>query len=188
MVINSDAEFMNVEIPFLHFFFLSSLLLSTHTMTTVASSSSKEFPFAQTRNSTLKFEELISQIPFFYSTSSTFIDDHHNSSSSSSSTSHSSKFRTATPIDTSSYYKNDPELYMGDDSDTLYQNTLMNSNLLQILTSDIDGFSKNSKELDLKIFSSPEKQRAHQRLGMLLAHVNSNSDYKTDKGKSIDRK
>lgn len=154
-------------------------------MTTVASSSSKEFPFAQTRNSTLKFEELISQIPFFYSFSSTLNDDHNNSSSSSSSTSKSNTFRTATPINT---YKNDPELYMGDDSDTLYQHTLMNSNLLQILTSGVDGFSKNNKELDLTIFSSPEKQRAHNRLGMLLAHVNSTSDYKTDKGKSVDRK
>ncbi|CAO3634957.1 unnamed protein product [Mucor hiemalis] len=138
---------MSVEIPFLHFFIL--FLLYKHTMTTVASSSSKEFPFAQARNSTLKFEELLSQIPFFYSSSSTFIDDHSNSNSnttttSSSSKSSSNKFRTVTPLDTSVYH-NDPELFMGDDCDTLYQNTLLNSNLLQILTSDMDGFSKTIK-------------------------------------------
>ncbi len=60
---------------------------------------------------------------------------------------------------------------MGDDCDTIYQVTLLNSNLLQLLTNDIDGFTK-TKDLDVTIFNSPEKCKAHQRLGMLLAHVN----------------
>jgi hypothetical protein len=152
------------------------------TMAAVASSSSKGFPFTQ-HKSTLQFEELISEIPFLYSNNS-IIDDY------ASNKSNATNFRSSSTIVDSStaIYLNDPELYMGDDCDTLYQDTLLNSNLLQLLTNDIDGFTKNHQELDVNIFNSPEKHKAHQRLGMLLAHVNTSySTPSNNKGKGVDR-
>ncbi|KAI9348824.1 hypothetical protein BD770DRAFT_395056 [Pilaira anomala] len=137
-------------------------------MTTVASSSSKSrFPSFSHR---VKFDDLISEIPYFYD-ASTHIDPAAPAATT---------FKT-----TASYH--DPELYMGDDCDTSYEMMLMNSEFM--MNKDIDGFSKTTTNQDLNIhlFHSPENhKKAHQRLEMLLAHVNStfsNSNNEKGKGK-----
>ncbi|KAG2228927.1 hypothetical protein BDF21DRAFT_422900 [Thamnidium elegans] len=123
-------------------------------MATVASSSSSKgtFPFS---HGTLKFDEYISNISCYYS-SPTVIDDCNN-------TTKSTTFRTNT------LFANDPELYMGDDCDTHYESMLMNSELINLLNTDFDGFSKTNQDLNVNVFA---KHKAQKRLEMLLAHVN----------------
>lgn len=143
-------------------------------MTAVASSSSKgSFSFSHGKR-ILKFDEFVSEIPRFYSSPAT------NESSNTT-------FRTTTAL---SSFVNDPELYMGDNCDTGYENMLMNSDLFQLLDSDIDGFSKTNQNLGVDIFCSPEKRRAQKRLQMLLAHVNHsflNDTTNTSKGKGKEK-
>lgn len=124
-------------------------------MTALASSSKGNFTFTHGQN-TLKFDEFVSEIPRFYSSPAVI--------ESSTAT-----FRTSTSL---ASFVNDPELYMGDDCDAGYENMLMNSDLCQLLKSDIDGFSKANQNLDIDMFCSPEKRRAQKRLQMLLTHVN----------------
>ena len=136
----------------------------------IASSGSKEYPFSQQSNSST-FDAILSQIPFFQS-----------SSSKPTTTENPNTFRTL------DMYKNDPELFMGDNCDALYEDTLLNSSLLQYLTSDMDGFTKNHKEIDTSLFNA-ESQTAHHRLEMLLAHVNTihTTPPHQNKGKGVDR-
>lgn len=125
-------------------------------MTTVASSSKSRFPFSHR----VKFDDLISEIPYFYESPS-HIDP------------------APATFKTTPYH--DPELYMGDDCDTSYEMMLMNSGFM--MSKDIDGFSKANQDLNMNMFNSPEKHKAHQRLEMLLAHVNSTFSNSNEKGK-----
>ncbi|GAA5817837.1 hypothetical protein MFLAVUS_011396 [Mucor flavus] len=140
-------------------------------MASVASSSSSSsskgaFPFS---DGTLKFDEYISDISCYYS-SPTAIDDCNN-------TTKSTKFRT------NKLFANDPELYLGDDCDTHYESVLMNSDLINLLNTDFDGFSKTNQNLNVNVFA---KHKAQKRLEMLLAHVSTtflNSSNNNEKGK-----
>lgn len=138
-------------------------------MAAVASSSSSSkgtFPFS---DRTLKFDEYISDISCYYS-SPTAIDDCNNTIKSTS-------FRT------NKLFANDPELYMGDDCDTRYESMLMNSDLINLLNTDFDGFSKTNQDLNVNVFA---KHKAQKRLEMLLAHVSTtllNSSNFKGKGK-----
>ncbi|KAG2205790.1 uncharacterized protein EV154DRAFT_185016 [Mucor mucedo] len=124
-------------------------------MTAVASSSKGSFPFSHGKNS-LKFDKFVSEIPLFYSSPAVI-------------ESNNPTFRTTASL---ASYVNDPELYMGENCDAGYEHMLMNSDLCQLLDNDIDGFSKTNQNLDVDMFSSPEKRRAQKRLQMLLTHVN----------------
>lgn len=126
-------------------------------MTAIASSStSKAFPFSQGINN---FDEFISDLPHFYGTSTT------------TGTELGSRSRAPATFKTIDTYLKDPEFFMGDDCDTYYQDTLLNSDLLQYLESDIDGFTKTNKDLNVNELFASTPQIAHQRLEMLLSHM-----------------
>jgi hypothetical protein len=83
-----------------------------------------------------------------------------------SSPSSSASFRTAT---TTAY---DPELFLGDDCDSSYEATLMQSGLLDWLQTDVDGFPKTSTTQDIfRCCATP-------RLEMILNHIANSKDEK----------
>ncbi|KAI8997381.1 hypothetical protein BDB01DRAFT_770923 [Pilobolus umbonatus] len=92
---------------------------------------------------------VLSELPKFYT-----------SEASSTQESKSNKHNT---FRTSSCRQDDPELLMGDNCDSLYEQVLLNSDFLDLLQ------KKETVKLDL--FLSPES-KANGRLRMLLAHVN----------------
>lgn len=111
-------------------------------MSSIASSSKGSLPF--NRKNTDYYDSVISNQPHY--------------SSASSSSSSSSTFRTTTVA-------YDPELFLGDDCDSSYEATLMQSGLLDWLQNDMDGFPKTSSTKDIfRCCATP-------RLEMILNHM-----------------
>jgi hypothetical protein len=117
-------------------------------MNSIASSSSSKESFPFHNKNTNHYDSLISN------------QSHYSSSSFSS-------FRTTT---TAGY---DSELFLGDDCDSSYEATLMQSGLLDWLQCDMDGFPKTSTRQELFCCC------ATPRLEMILSHITHGNNHTT---------